>query len=128
LRHWRGKPSGFCRIVESRKKRKNAQFLGREIRKVRAHYNNLKKRVGRKKIKHAVKWIKKHVENKEKRKVNDILHKATTKIVDRAEALKKLGYEPIIVYGYLKNVRCPRIKGKTRCRKNNRKNTLHAIP
>ncbi|MFB0544862.1 MAG: hypothetical protein ACETVN_04035, partial [Asgard group archaeon] len=73
------------------KKRKNIQFLGREIRNVKAHYNNLKKRVGRKKIKHTLCWIKKHVENKEKRKVNEILHKATTKIVDRAETLKRSG-------------------------------------
>ncbi|MFB0544314.1 MAG: hypothetical protein ACETVN_01255, partial [Asgard group archaeon] len=47
------------------RKRKNAQFLGRDVRSVRAHYNNLKKLVGRKKIKHATNWIKKHVENRE---------------------------------------------------------------
>ncbi len=108
------------------KKRKNIQFLGREIRNVKAHYNNLKKRVGRKKIKHALCWIKKHIENKEKRKVNDILHKATTKIVDRAETLKRSGYEPVIVFRDLKKIRQPRVKGKTRCRKNNRK--IHKMP
>ncbi len=107
-------------------KRKNAQFLGREMRSIRAHYNSLKKRVGRKKIKHAVKWIKKHAENKEKRKVNDILYKATTKIVDIDETLKRAGYEPIVVFGDLKNIKRPRIKGKTRCRKNNRK--IHTMP
>lgn len=62
--------------------RKNIRFLGREIRNIRAHYNNLKKRVGRKKIKHAVRWIKRHVENGEVREANDILHKATTRIVN----------------------------------------------
>ncbi|MEX2722112.1 MAG: RNA-guided endonuclease InsQ/TnpB family protein [Candidatus Wukongarchaeota archaeon] len=108
------------------KKRENAQFLGGEIRSVRAHYNHLKKRVGRKKIKHAVKWIKKHVGDKEKRKVNDILHKVTTKIVDRAETLKRSGYEAVIVFGDLKKVRRPRVKRKTRCKKNNRK--IHTMP
>ena len=107
-------------------KRRNIQFLGRKMRSIRAHYNNLKKRVGQKKIKHAAKWVKKHVGNKEKTKVNDILHKATTKIVDRATTLKRLGYEPVIVFGDLKNVRNSRVKGKTRCRKNNRK--IHAMP
>jgi len=101
--------------------RKNIRFLGQEIRNIRAHYNNLRKRVGRKKIKHGVRWIKKHIENVETRKVNDILHKATTKIVNRAETLRELGYQPIIVFGDLKRVRQSRIKGKTRCRKNNRK-------
>ncbi len=108
------------------RKRENAQFLGRDVTSVRAHYNNLKKLVGRKKIKHATNWIKKHVENREKRKVNDILHKATTKIVDRAKTLKRLGYGPIIVFGDLKKVRNSRVKGKTRCRKNNRK--IHTMP
>ncbi|MEX2721401.1 MAG: RNA-guided endonuclease InsQ/TnpB family protein [Candidatus Wukongarchaeota archaeon] len=108
------------------KKRKNAQFLGGEMRSVRAHYNHLKKRIGRKKIKHAINWIKEHVANKETRKVNDILHKATTKIVDRALMLKRSGYEPVIVFGDLKNVRQPRVKGKRRCRKTNRK--IHTMP
>ncbi|MFX0162752.1 MAG: IS200/IS605 family accessory protein TnpB-related protein, partial [Candidatus Hodarchaeota archaeon] len=103
------------------RKRKNAQFQGEEIRRLRAHYNNLKKQVGQKKIKHAANWIKTRVGNKEKRKVNDILHKATTKIVNRAKSLKRSGYEPVIVFGDLKNVRQTRVKGKTRCRKNNRK-------
>ncbi|MFX0068369.1 MAG: RNA-guided endonuclease TnpB family protein [Candidatus Hodarchaeota archaeon] len=103
------------------KNQKNIRFLGREIRNVRMHYNNLKKRVGRKKIKHGVGWIKKHVETKEMKKVNDILHKTTAIIVNRAKSLRKMGHQPIIVFGDLKRVRQPRIKGKTRCRRNNRK-------
>ncbi|MFX1597865.1 MAG: RNA-guided endonuclease TnpB family protein [Promethearchaeota archaeon] len=103
------------------KNQKNIRFLGREIRNVRMHYNNLKKRVGRKKIKHGVGWIKKHVETKEMKKVNDILHKTTAIIVNRAKSLRKIGHQPIIVFGDLKRVRQPRIKGKTRCRRNNRK-------
>jgi len=63
------------------------------------------------------------MENKETRKVNDVLHKAKTKIVDRAEELKKSGYKPIIVYGELEKVRRPRIKGNTRCRKTTGKYT-----
>ncbi|MFX1362514.1 MAG: RNA-guided endonuclease InsQ/TnpB family protein [Promethearchaeota archaeon] len=106
--------------------RRSIQFPGREIRNIRAHYNDLKKRVGRKKIKHTVRWIRKHVESREMKKVNDILHKATTRIVNRAEKLKELGYEPIIVFGDAKRVRQPRIKGKTRCRRNNRK--IHTMP
>ncbi len=107
-------------------KRKNIQFLGRDVKSVRSHYNNLKKRVGQKKIERAIKWVKKHVGNKERRKVNDLLHKTTRKIVYRAMTLKRLGYEPVIVFGDLKNVRQPRVKGKTRCRKNNRK--IHTMP
>ncbi len=38
-------------------------------------YNWVKKSVGRKKIKHAAKWIKKHVKHKESRKVAEVLHK-----------------------------------------------------
>jgi len=106
--------------------RRNVRFLGREVRKIRAHYNWLKKQVGRKKIKHAVKWIKEHVEHKESRKVTDVLHKATRSIVDRAVELKQQDFEPIIVFGNLKGVRKPRVKGKVRCRRNNRK--VHTMP
>ncbi len=106
--------------------RKNVRFLGREIRAIRAHYNWLRKQVGRKKIKHAVKWIKEHVEHKESRKVADVLHKATRSIVDRTVELKQQDFEPIIVFGNLKGVRKPRVKGKIRCRRNNRK--VHTMP
>ncbi len=108
------------------KQRKNVRFLGREVRAIRQHYNWLKKSVGRKKIKHALKWIKEHVKHKESRKVADVLHKATRSIVDRSVELRQQGFEPIIVFGNLKGVRRPRIKGKTRCRKNNRK--VHTMP
>ncbi|AGK60044.1 transposase, IS605 OrfB family, central region [Archaeoglobus sulfaticallidus PM70-1] len=105
--------------------RRNVKFLGKEIRAIRTHYNWVRKSVGRKKIKHAVKWIK-QLGNKESRKVADVLHKATRSIVDRAIELKQQGFEPIIVFGDLKNVRKPHIKGKPRCRKNNRK--VHTMP
>jgi len=118
-------PLASVELWNQGEKRKNALFLGREIRNIRAHYNDLKKRIGQKKVKHAVKWIKEHVEDKETRKVNDVLHKATTKIVDTAEELKKSGCTSIIVYGDLEKVRHQRIRGKTRCRKNNRK--IHAM-
>jgi len=104
--------------------RKNVRFLGREVRTIRAHYNWVKKSVGRNKIKHALKWIKERIEHKESRKVADVLHKATRSIVDRAIELKQLGFEPIIVFGNLKGVR--KLKGKVRCRKNNRK--VHTMP
>ena len=38
--------------------RKNVRFLGREVRAIRAHYNWLKKSVGRKKIKLALSGLK----------------------------------------------------------------------
>jgi len=106
-------------------RRKNVRFLGKEIRAIRAHYNHVRKQVGRKKIKHAVRWIK-CLGNKESRRVADVLHKATKIIVNRAIELKKLGYKPIIVFGNLRGVRKPRVKGKMRCRKNNRK--VHTMP
>ncbi|MHA1409141.1 MAG: RNA-guided endonuclease InsQ/TnpB family protein [Candidatus Odinarchaeia archaeon] len=101
--------------------RRNVRFLGREVRAIRAHYNRVKKSVGRKKIKHGVKWIKTHVEHKESRKVADVLHKVTRFIIDRTIELRQQGFEPVIVFGNLKGVRKPRFKGKVRCRKNNRK-------
>lgn len=104
---------------------KEREILSKEIRGIRAHYDWVRKSVGRKKIKHALKWIKR-LGNKESRKVADVLHKATRSIMDRVIELKQQGFESIIVFGNLKGVRKPRIKGKTRCRKNNRK--IHAMP
>ena len=80
--------------------------------------------IGRKKVKHGAKILDRI--DRESRKVNDALHKASRRIVDRAKELMEEGLKPIIVYGDLKNVRKPRVKWKKRCRKNNRK--LHTMP
>lgn len=66
----------------------------------------------------------KRIGNAEQRKVRDILHKATHSVVQQAK-LREEGYDVLVVYGDL-NVRRPHIKGKTRCRKNNRK--VHTMP
>ncbi|MFQ5818970.1 MAG: RNA-guided endonuclease InsQ/TnpB family protein [Candidatus Heimdallarchaeota archaeon] len=100
-------------------------FLGREIRGVRAHYNHVRKSIGRKKVKHGRKLIKR-IGDIEQRKVQDIIHKATKTVVDKAKELSEDKYQVIIVVGDLKNHRAPRRKGKPRCKKNNRK--LHSMP
>ena len=106
-------------------KKKNVQFLGREIRGIRTKYYWIKKNIGKKKVKHGVKVIRK-IGKKEKRKVNDILHKATTKAVQRAVELKQQSYDPIIVFGDIKNIRRTHRKGEKRSRKLNR--ILNSIP
>ncbi|MHA1859986.1 MAG: IS200/IS605 family accessory protein TnpB-related protein, partial [Candidatus Asgardarchaeia archaeon] len=80
--------------------------------------------IGRKKVKHGVKVLDRI--DGESRKVNDILHKTTRRIIERAKDLREEELKPIIVYGDLKNVRKRHIKGKTRCRRNNRK--VHTMP
>jgi len=100
-------------------------FKGSNVRTIRTHYNNIRKQVGRKKVKHALRVIKK-IGHKERNKVRDILHKATSEIVEMANQLREQGYNPVIAIGDLKNVRKPRIKGKTRCRQVNRK--IHSMP
>ena len=105
-------------------KRGNVKFLGKEIRGIRTLYSRIRKMIGRKKVKHGAKVLDRI--DRESRKVNDILHKASRKIVDRARELREEGLKPIIVYGDLKNVRKPRVKWKTRCRRNNRK--VHTMP
>jgi putative transposase len=100
-------------------------FHAREVRTVRAHYNNLRKQIGKKKLKHALRVIKR-IGSKERRIVEHQLHVASKRIVEQAKELRKQGLEPVIVVGGLKRVRKPRIKGETRCRKNNRK--VHSMP
>ena len=105
--------------------KKNVRFLGKEIRSIRTKYYWIRKNIGKKKVKHAIKVIKK-IGNKESRKVNDILHKITTKVVRRAVELKEQGYDPVIVFGDVKNVKRKHKKGERRSRKLNR--ILNSIP
>ena len=100
------------------------KFLGKDIRGIRTLYSRIRKMIGRKKVKHGAKVLDRI--DRESRKVNDVLHKAARRIIERAKELKKEGFRPLIVYGDLKNVRKPHIKGKTRCRRNNRK--VHTMP
>jgi len=104
--------------------RRNVKFLGKEVRGIRTLYSKIRKVIGRKKVKHGAKVLDRI--DRESRKVNDVLHKATRRIIERAKELREKGFKPLIVYGDLKNVRKPRIKGKTRCRRNNRK--VHTMP
>jgi len=104
--------------------RRNVKFLGKEIRGIRTLYSRIRKVIGRKKVKHGAKVLDRI--DRESRKVNDVLHKITRKIVERAKKLREEGFSPIIVYGDLKNLRKPRVKWKRRCRKNNHK--VHTMP
>jgi len=105
--------------------KKNVQFLGKEIREIRTKYYWARKSIGRKKVKHGVRVIKK-IGAKESRKVNDILHKITAKIIQRAVELKQQGYDPIIVFGDVKNIKPKHKKGEKRNRKLNR--ILNSVP
>jgi len=71
-------------------------FYGRNVRGIRRHYNWLRKRLGNKKL---LKQIKK-IEQKEKRKVNDQLHKISKQIVTEAKETNSA-----IVLGNLKGIR-----------------------
>jgi putative transposase len=101
------------------------RFHATEVRAVRAHYNNLRKQIGRKKVKHGAKVIER-IGSREQRTVNYHLHVASREIIEQAILLREEGFQPVIVVGDLKHVRKPRVKGKTRCRKNNRK--IHSMP
>ena len=113
--------------IKSKAKTKitSPKFLAGEVRAIRTLYARIRKMIGRKKVKHGRQVIKR-MGSVEQRKVTDILHKATREIVEQAKQLREEGYDVIIVYGDLKKVRKPHIKGETRCRKNNRK--VHTVP
>jgi IS605 OrfB family transposase len=70
-------------------------FYGRDIRGIRRHYAWLRKRLGEKKKFEIIK----RMGNVEQRKVNDILHKISNKIVDKAKETNS-----IIVLGDLKGI------------------------
>ncbi len=105
--------------------KKNVQFLGKEMRGIRTKYYWIRKSIGGKKVRHGARVISR-VGSKESRKVNDILHKITTKVVQRAVELKEQGYDPIIVFGDVKDIKRKHKKGKRRSRKLNR--ILNSIP
>jgi putative transposase len=77
------------------------KFYGMEVRGVRRHYDWLRRRLGEKKL---LREIKK-VGSKERRKVNDVLHKISREVVNRA---KEIG--ATIVIGDLKGIRNSRGK------------------
>jgi len=72
------------------------KFYGREIRGIRRHFDWLRRRLGEKKLLKVIKRIG----SRERRKVDDILHKISREIVDRA---KEMG--AAIVVGYPKGIR-----------------------
>lgn len=100
--------------------RTESELLGKQIRSIHAHYNHIRKSIGRKKIRGGLRKIK-AIGNREHRKTNDLIHKITRQLVDVAKLLRIKGYQPIIVIGDLNKVRKRRMKGQVRCRKNNRK-------
>lgn len=115
-----GERNPVTSVVYLDSKISSSEFYGSDMRSTRAHYNNLRKQIGVKKVKHALRVIKR-VGNKESRTVKDKNHKISREIVNKATSLREKGYEPVIVIGKLKGVRKPRRKYKTRCKRNNRK-------
>ena len=81
---------------------KKVMFLGRVVRGIRRHYAWLRKRLQEKKLLKKVKRIG----AKEKRRINDILHKISKKIVELADISNAY-----IVLGNLTGIR-KRVKGK----------------
>ncbi|MCD6380949.1 MAG: transposase [Candidatus Odinarchaeota archaeon] len=88
------------------------KFYGKELRKVRGHYFYLRRRLGKLKKFKAIKKIG----NKEKRVVDDLLHKISKEIVNRAKR-----ENAVIILGDLKGIR-----KRDRGRKFNRK--LNSFP
>lgn len=74
----------------------DVNFYGRSVRGIRRHYNWLRKRLGERKL---LKKIK-DIEQTEKRKVRDVLHKISRSIVDDAK-----DKNAVIVLGNLKGIR-----------------------
>ena len=87
-------------------KTKETIFLGRDLKKVKGKYFYLRKKLGKEKN---IRLIKK-IRNKEKNKVNSILHKISKEIVNNAYKKKA-----VIVIGKLKDLK------KNKGRKFNRK-------
>jgi len=75
---------------------RNPKFYGREVRGIRRHYDWLRRRLGEKKLLKVIKRIGR----KEHRKVNDLLHKISRDVVNRAKEL-----DATIVIGDLKGIR-----------------------
>src|SRR3990167_9922861 len=71
-------------------------FYGREVRGIRRHYQYLRSELGKKKLLKKIKQLS----DKEQRTVNDILHKISKQIVERAEQT-----DSYIVLGDLKGIR-----------------------
>jgi len=88
------------------RKIQNPKFYGREVRGIRRHFDWLRRRLGEKRLLKKIKQIGR----KEYRRVDDILHKISREIVNRA---KELG--ATIVIGNLKGIRGKKGKngGKT---------------
>jgi len=71
-------------------------FYGREVRGIRRHYQYLRSELGKKKLLKKIKQLS----NKEQRTINDILHKISKQIVEKAEQT-----DSYIVLGDLKGIR-----------------------
>jgi putative transposase len=79
------------------------KFYGREVRGIRRHYDWLRRRLGEKKLLGEIRRIG----SKERRKVNDILHKISREVVERARDMGAT-----IVIGDLEGIR-RRDRGRT---------------
>jgi putative transposase len=75
---------------------KRPTFYGKELRRVRGHYFYLRRKLGKLKKFKAIKKVR----NKEKRMVDDLLHKISRKIVNKAKE-----ENAVIVLGDLKGIR-----------------------
>jgi len=80
------------------RKHSRPEFLGKEIRQVKGHYRYLRKMIGKAKSRHGAQVIKR-IGDSEHRTVMDLLHKATSRVIEKAEELRRRGYWVIIALG-----------------------------
>ncbi|MDY6788695.1 MAG: transposase [Candidatus Nanohaloarchaea archaeon] len=85
---------------------RNTTFYGKKVRQTREHFKQLRKQIGKKKVRKGRKLIKK-IGRKESRKVEDFLHKISRQIVDEAEERNA-----VIAIGDLQGIRNQDSKGR----------------
>lgn len=78
-------------------KSKRPVFYGKELRGVRGKHFYLRRKIQKKKIRQMENWLK---NNNEERIVNDLIHKISRDIVNRAKEINSM-----ICFGKLKNIR-----------------------
>ncbi len=113
-------PAASVALLGEKKRIVNARLYGKELRGIRTRYAHIRKQVGKRKTRHALRVIK-HICAREARIAREVCHRISATVVEEARLLRSEGFQVAIAVGDLKYVRKQRIKGLRRCRKNNRK-------
>lgn len=86
---------------------RSTTFYGENIRRIREHYKQLKKSVGKAKITSGAKWVNENCSDKESKRVEHELHRIANSIV--SEAVES---DAVIVVGDLEEIRKDNDKGR----------------